>query len=105
MKKILFIIFLLIISGCASQAIPSVETTKCIAQNSVLYVSQGCIHCVEQEKLFGENYQYLITIDCKLEPKKCLEAEITGTPTWIINGSKLVGVQDIETLKRVTNCA
>lgn len=105
MEKILFIIFLLIISGCASQIIPSVETTKCIAENSVLYVSQGCIYCREQENLFGENYQYITAVDCKLEPKKCLEAEITGTPTWVINGTKLVGVQDIETLKRVTNCA
>lgn len=101
---IFFIALLIVISGCI-QDIASKKTTECIASKSILYFSESCIHCIKQEKMFGENFQYLNVIDCKKEPEKCIQADIIGTPTWVINGEKLVGVQDIETLIRVTNCA
>ena len=78
------------------------EAAKCIGQNSLLYVQLGCPHCKDQEEMFGDNVKYLNTIDCFYEGDKC--ADITGTPTWVINGKKYVGVQDIETLKQLTGC-
>ena len=82
------------------------ETAKCIGQNSELYIQLGCHACESQEKLFGESYQYLNTIDCFYEEErnKCITAEITATPTWIIDGKKYVGVQSIEELKKLTGC-
>ena len=80
------------------------EITKCIGENSVLYTQLGCHACELQEDLFGENYQYLNTIDCFFKQEACIEKEIRATPTWIIKEEKYVGVQSIEQLKELTGC-
>jgi hypothetical protein len=82
----------------------SSETAKCIAKNSLLYVQLGCHACENQEKLFGDTFQYLNVVDCFYEREKCSEVEIQYTPTWIINGQKYVGIQKIEELKQITGC-
>jgi len=106
MKKAILFILLIILSGCSNASLISKESTECIASKATLYMSESCIHCIKQENMFGENYQYLNKVSCKLDPKKCLEAGITGTPTWVLNdGTQLVGVQELDVLKRVTNCA
>lgn len=80
------------------------ELAQCIGENSELYVQLGCKACEMQEEMFGKNYQYLNIIDCTYEGQKCLNAGITGTPTWIINQEKYRGVQSIEELKELTGC-
>ncbi len=86
----------------------SKEIAKCIGENSVLYVQLGCSHCKDQEDLFGENYQYLNVVDCFYEREICAERISEGgsfsTPTWMINGKKVIGVQSIETLQEITGC-
>ena len=79
-------------------------TAKCIGQNSELYIKLGCYFCKAQEDEFGDTYVYLNTTDCFYEPAKCNEKGITATPTWIINGKKIIGVQLIEKLKELTGC-
>ncbi len=74
-----------------------------IGEHSVLYAQAGCIHCKEQEDLFGENVKYLTIVDCIEDIQTCILAGIEGTPTWIINGEKYVGVQSIEKLKELTS--
>lgn len=80
------------------------QTAKCIGSKSVLYVQLGCSHCKDQEDMFGENLQYLNTIDCFYQREICTSENITGTPTWIIKGEQYVGVQTIEQLKILTGC-
>lgn len=92
------IIFVILKNGNNTEA----ELAKCIGEKSVLYVATGCVACDYQEKLFGENYEYINTIDCAVDSEKC--SDITGTPTWIINNEKVVGVQAIEKLKQLTEC-
>ena len=78
------------------------EVAQCIGENSLLYVQLGCSHCEDQEKMFGDNYQYLNVIDCFFELEKC--GEITATPTWVIKGQKYSGVQKIDKLRELTGC-
>ena len=80
----------------------SEEIAKCIGQNADLYVQLGCHACTIQEKMFGENSQYLNIIDCWFEKDKC--SGIAHTPTWIISKEKYIGVQNIEELKKLTGC-
>jgi hypothetical protein len=80
------------------------ETAKCIGSKSLLYVQLGCSHCKDQEDMFGENVKYLKMIDCFYERQACIDANITGTPTWTINGEKYLGVQSIDKLKELTGC-
>jgi hypothetical protein len=76
--------------------------SKCIGENSILYSRLGCHFCEEQKKVFGDNYQYLTVVDCFFETDKC--ADITSTPTWIINGKSYIGVQKFDKLKELTGC-
>ena len=80
------------------------EIAKCIGENAKLYTQLGCHACEAQEKMFGENYQHLTIIDCWDDREKCAEKEIEYTPTWIINGEKIIGVQEIEKLQELTGC-
>ena len=83
---------------------PEEELAKCIGENSELYVQLGCHACELQKQAFGETYPYLNIIDCTNNPQKCLENEITKTPTWVIKGEKYPGVRTINLLKEETGC-
>lgn len=82
---------------------PNVSETdaKFIGNNSVLYVQTGCSHCAEQEKLFGDSLKYLNVVDCLTDTDKCISANITAVPTWVINGDSYVGVKTIKELKEL----
>lgn len=80
------------------------EIAQCIGEKSLLYTQLGCHACKTQENLFGESYQYLNKIDCYYNTNECITANITATPTWVINGEKYVGVQSVTELKELTNC-
>jgi hypothetical protein len=80
----------------------SEEITKCIGNNSVLYVQLGCSHCINQKNMFGENVKFLNITDCFYETEKC--SDIAAVPTWKINNQYYKGVQSIETLKELTGC-
>ena len=98
---IIVIILAIILINSSSNGV-SKETTLCIAGNSTLYIQLGCHACETQEKMFGNNYQYLNTVDCFYDRDKC--SDIQYTPTWIINEEKYTGVQTIEELKELTGC-
>lgn len=82
----------------------SEELTKCIGQNSILYVARGCHYCHNQLQMFGEYVEHLNVIDCTKEPHKCLEPELRGIPTWFIHNETYRGVQSIKELKKLCNC-
>ncbi len=93
------------LNSSAVRDIPSEEVARWIGEHSTLYVQTGCIHCKEQEDLFGVNVKYLHTFDCAGDSDKalvCSLAGITATPTWIINNERYVGVQSIDRLKELT---
>jgi len=78
------------------------EVAECIGKNAIVYTQVGCHACETQEAMFGENYTLLTSVDCSEEPLKC--QDISGTPTWEINGEFYKGVQAIERLKELTGC-
>lgn len=89
--------------GGVVQDTPAESVAKWIGSHSILYVQTGCVHCEEQEDLFGINVRYLNIVNCLENPQECNDAEIVKTPTWIIDGQKYEGVQSIEKLKELTN--
>jgi len=80
------------------------DVAKCIGKNSILYVQLGCHACENQKKVFGDNYQDLNIVDCFYEKDKCLNENITATPTWVIDGEKYIGVQTPQRLIDLTGC-
>jgi len=76
-----------------------------IGSHSVVYTQAGCSHCIEQENLFGTNWKYINSVDCVSSPENiqaCINANITATPTWVINNQQYIGFQSIDTLKNLT---
>ena len=83
----------------------SADLAKCIGAHSQLYVQLGCEFCAKQEAIFGNSsYQYLNSTDCFYNEALCNQLGIQGTPTWIVNGTKYLGVQSIDQLKQLTGC-
>ena len=80
------------------------KTIKCVAENSVLVVKEGCPACAYQKKILEGNLDKFEIIDCINESQKCMELGITHIPTWIIAQEKYEGVQSIEQLKKLTGC-
>ena len=106
---ILAVVIILIIIGIYFLKTPAPnqvdkELVQCIADNSIVYSSLTCSACKYQRELFGEYYSLINEIDCFYEGEKCQEAQIKGTPTWIINDQKYPGAKTIEQLKELTNC-
>ena len=82
----------------------SEEIAKCIANKSTLYIQLGCHACETQEEILGNNYKYINTVDCFYEQDKCIEKEITATPTWIIEGERYTGYKKVDKLKELADC-
>lgn len=80
------------------------EFITCLSDNSKLYTQKGCHACERQKEILGKDYEYINEIDCWVQRDKCLNNDITATPTWTINGKKYIGVQTIQELKEISGC-
>lgn len=109
---ILVVIIILIIGGIfywksLNKEALDKETAICISGKAVMYSQTSCSHCIVQKKMLG-NYLNIFNItECdenEEENKKCSDAGIIGTPTWIIDGKKIEGIQTIAQLKELTRC-
>ncbi len=85
-------------------AVISQDLAKCIGEKSEYYGQYGCPHCATQKEMFGDNFQFLNSVDCYYARAFCDEKNITATPTWIINGQRVTGVQSKEKLAELTGC-
>jgi len=82
----------------------SEEEIKCVANNSVLYVSKTCKVCKKQKEILDDYIDEFTIIECtkKENLEKCLE--IKGVPTWKINNEYYPGLKTLNKLKTLTNC-
>lgn len=85
-------------------SIIDVKTTTCIAKSSMLYATQWCGFCQKQKEMFGTNVDLLNMVDCDEDRQLCIDADISGFPTWIIDGKKYTGVKSEDSLKELTGC-
>lgn len=81
---------------------------QCIIDSgAIFYGTEWCSHCKNQKELLGDTYNTYKTqfyVDCDKEPNKCSDAGIRGYPTWIIDGQKYEGVQQIDRLANLLSC-
>ena len=103
---LVIIIGILLIKNQNNPTDMSLETMKCIASRSIMYSQTGCSHCRDQKAILG-NYTNLFNItECDIDnhAKLCVDAGISGTPTWVIANKRYEGVQSIDKLKNYTGC-
>jgi len=112
-KPILFvaiiIILLIIIGVLLLKYLPKEsnldhDVMSCIGSNSLLVASKGCGYCHNQIEMLGDNKDDFNIIYCDEDEQFCIDNQIAGVPTWIINEEKFVGVRTIDELKELTNC-
>ena len=84
---------------------------KCIANTSTTFFgSFWCPHCHDQKNEFGNSAQYLPYVECSLpdasgQTQVCIDNKIQEYPTWQFpDGSRVSGVQSLETLAEKTGC-
>ena len=99
---IILIVLILLFIPTKKPQTNGVEIIKCIGERATLYIQLGCSHCKTQEALFGENYEFINSVDCFYENEKC--GRIKATPSWNINGEIVVGVKTIDQLKELAQC-
>lgn len=83
-------------------------TSYLTEQGWVYYRSYTCSNCKKQEKLLGEAYKKLKSVECHPKgpggnPELCLQKRISKTPTWLLEKERqevkrLEGFQPIENL-------
>ena len=105
----LIIIILVVLGGVyfiskGTSPEPEKEIIQCLKEKSKLYVQLGCHACERQKEILGESYRNLNVIDCFYEREKCIEKQISATPTWIINNKRYEGYKSIDELKKIANC-
>lgn len=101
---ILFVSLLVINSGPQGEVEITESFASCLGEQTTLYVQEGCSACDIQEEMFGPHYNQLDTIDCVYNQEACRLAEISATPTWVINGQKIIGVQYPDRLSQISGC-
>lgn len=104
----------MIIAGCSSNPSSSGNNdalAKCLAEKGVtMYGASWCPHCQAQKKLFGDSFQYINYVECsndqnpQAESQQCQDANISGYPTWIINGAQYPGEQTFYDLAKNAGC-
>jgi hypothetical protein len=77
----------------------------CLTESgAVMYGADWCSHCQEQKHMFGSSFDEVNYVNCDLQPQNCSAADISGYPTWIIAGNRLVGTQSLDALSTATGC-
>lgn len=76
---------------------------------AVKYSAYWCPHCHEQNEMFGkEASSKLLLVECapdgiNSQTKLCQEKEITGFPSWEINGKIEAGIKSLNELANISN--
>jgi len=78
---------------------------ECLTENgAILYGTEWCGYCQRQKESFGDSFSDVTFIDCDYNRDACVEAGISGYPTWRINGQNYPGLQSLEKLSSLTGC-
>jgi len=105
--KIIFILIIILatlfITGCTQSKYDSLA--QCLSNNNAtMYGTNWCSHCKTQKAAFGSSFEKINYIDCDYQKELCIEAGVTGYPTWIINNTKYPGEQPLKKLAYLTGC-
>lgn len=82
-----------------------IEFGKCLSsKGAIFYGTLWCPHCQDQKMVLGIGMPYVNFIDCDKEKEKCLANNITGYPTWVIDGKHYEGMLELNKLSNITGC-
>lgn len=89
----------------AGQDTPEGRLAVCLNDQGVtMYGLPTCPHCQEQKDKFGDSFKHVNYVNCSENRDRCLNQGIETVPTWIIDGEKIVGLQELEELAEKAGC-
>lgn len=82
---------------------------RCLKKNGAkFYAASWCGNCKAQMRMFGDAAKHLPYIECYSgtgQTKECMDAKITGYPTWIFSdGKRQTGALSMQQLKEYAGC-
>ncbi len=115
MKKVFILSLalpLIFLTACSNNKDNSQNTqamdnfAECLTENGVkMYGTATCPHCAAQKAEFGSSFEKINYIECSTNPQKCIDAGITGVPTWeFSDGTKIQGEQKLSSLGEKAWC-
>ena len=106
--SILIITAFLVVVGCSNGNVDPGELdsfAQCLTEKNVkMFGTEWCSHCKNQKAMFGTSFQYVDYIDCDKNKEVCNAAEITGYPTWEVEGKLYPGEQQLNNLASLSGC-
>lgn len=98
------LLYFLVFTGSSPET-PVDQLAVCLNEQGVtMYSLPTCPHCQEQKDKFGDSFKHVNYVNCSKNRDKCLNEGIETVPTWIIDGEKFVGVQELEELANKAGC-
>ncbi len=92
----------------SSENLTNEQVIECIGKGAQLIVSPTCGYCAKQKQDLSEYYEnytnYIEIVDISKNPGVLENYEISGVPSWIINGEVNSGYKPISKIKGLTNC-
>lgn len=79
---------------------------QCLADKKItLYGEDTCAYCQKEISFFGDSFRFVPYVECRREPKKCLDQNINSFPTWVFpDNRRLTGLQGLEKLAQESGC-
>ena len=107
MKKIVFLLFaVLLLQGCTRTEAAFDDFARCLSSKGIkMYGTDTCPHCKNQKEFFKGSFDLISYVNCESKPAECQKQEITGYPTWIIDGKKYPGERSLSALAELSGCS
>lgn len=88
---------------------PAAASTKtfgeCLTEKGVtMYGADTCENCLEQKRLFGEDFSRVNYVNCAFQSSLCEERGIMVYPVWARDNNVLIGVQSLANLSEFSGC-
>jgi hypothetical protein len=91
--------------GSGTQDSREITIAKCLSsKGAVLYGASWCSYTQQQITSFKDGFQYLSYVECTEQAAVCEQNGISGYPTWIIGGSRILGYRDPTEIAAAAGC-
>jgi len=78
---------------------------SCLTEkNAMMYGASWCGFCNRQKSEFGSDFENVLYIECTENVEACQSANVTGYPTWFINGTRMPGYKPLSVLASLAEC-
>jgi hypothetical protein len=83
-----------------------VTIAKCLSsKGAVLYGADWCPTTQDQIESFKDGFQYLTYVECTEQDAVCDKNGIAAYPTWVIDGSQIIGYKTPTQIGGTAGCS